>query len=155
MKATFVHLTVLVLVLLPSTASADGLLRRLPADGSWVRYQWTFTRTEGAPQLAGTITISSVGTTTVADEKCRWLELKLIYDEQQSKHLWLMKLLIPEKHFKHGDDFMKQSVRMWFKVDDMGATEKPSLPKDTPEWIRNVSMKVGHLPYEISVARLV
>ena len=73
-----------------SVASAQGLIWSLPEDGSWVRYEGTYTIVKARPdsddgdlelKWSRRLTISSVGSETrTVDGKetaCRWVELKL------------------------------------------------------------------------------
>lgn len=74
-----------------SSADAQGLILRLPADGTWVRYEGTYSQTEIRPDSAlgkleippwrEQVTLKSVGT-AMADYRgesvpCRWLEIKV------------------------------------------------------------------------------
>jgi len=76
---------------LASSASAQGLVLRLPADGTWVRYEGTYTQTEIRPNTATgkleippwreQVTVKSVGTETAEFRgemvPCRWIEVKV------------------------------------------------------------------------------
>lgn len=77
--------------LIAAEAPAQGLIWNLPADGSWVRYEGTYSQlvrrpdsAEGDLQLQWTrhLTIKSVGTSEETfDEQvqpCRWLEFKVV-----------------------------------------------------------------------------
>ena len=77
--------------LLANHVWAQGVVCKLPADGSWVRYEGTYTQTEIRPELATGqidiepwtehVTIKSVGQETAeyrkADTSCRWIEIKI------------------------------------------------------------------------------
>jgi hypothetical protein len=72
-------------------ASAQGVVLKLPADGTWVRYEGTYAQTEirpdsplgklEIPPWTEHVTIKSVGTTDAeyqgAMTPCRWLEIKI------------------------------------------------------------------------------
>jgi hypothetical protein len=58
---------------LPAQTRAAPLYA-LPADGTWVEYDWESPRPGGAGQT-GTLRISSVGTTTVQGVPHRWVEI--------------------------------------------------------------------------------
>ena len=78
-------------VLSASAASAQGPVLRLPADGTWVRFEGTYTQTEIRPDSATgkleipawreQVTIKSVGTETAEFQgemvPCRWIEVKV------------------------------------------------------------------------------
>jgi len=84
------YLTVLA-ALAASDASAQGLVLRLPPDGTWVRYEGTYTQNEIRPDSATgkleipawreQVTIKSVGTETAEFRgemvPCRWIEVKV------------------------------------------------------------------------------
>jgi hypothetical protein len=78
-------------VLAATQASAQGPVLRLPPDGTWVRYEGTFTQNEIRPDSATgkleippwreQVTIKSVGTETAEFRgemvPCRWIEVKV------------------------------------------------------------------------------
>jgi hypothetical protein len=140
MKLTSIPAVVLLVLALGSSASAAGLISQIPKDGEWVRYQWS--HSTGAGETSGTLTMSSVGSSTVDGQLCRWLELKLTYDEGTVKHAFVTKVLAPEKDIKAEASFMPAQV--WFKVDD--APPVPRLnPKDAPEWLNRIQLVLKHV----------
>ncbi len=100
-----------------TVASAQGLVLRLPADGTWVRYEGTYTQTEirptsttgklEIPAWAEHVTIKSVGS-EMADFRgetvpCRWIEIKVERGREADGKidvgvtgLEIYKVLIPE-----------------------------------------------------------
>ncbi len=79
------------LALLGGSAPAQGVILKLPPDGTWVRYEGTYTQTEIRPDSAlgkleippwtEHVTLKSVGT-AMADFRgesvpCRWIEIKI------------------------------------------------------------------------------
>lgn len=111
-------LFVLGALLLPAaSASAQGLLWNLPADGSWVRYEGTYKQvdfrpnaTEGdiALEWIQHLTIKSVGSETAEfkGEKipCRWIELKVVTGRASEAGVdpgpvgaRIFKVLVPER----------------------------------------------------------
>ncbi|MGD9856325.1 MAG: hypothetical protein AB7U20_15375 [Planctomycetaceae bacterium] len=100
-------------------ADAQGLIWNLPADGSWVRYEGTYSQlvrrpdsAEGDLQLQWTrhLTIKSVGTAEEAYQgevqRCRWLEFKVV-TAQQAAVLEpgpggeaIYKILVPERSIR-------------------------------------------------------
>ncbi|MBI3865271.1 MAG: hypothetical protein HY290_25640 [Planctomycetia bacterium] len=124
----------LIVVLLSLTgfsgaARADGLIYRLPADGAQGRFEMEVDVTVGGQQVStkGSVTISSVGQTTVDNEKCRWIEFKMIFKEDDQERLNLAKVLIPEKHLEKGKSPGENLIRAWVKEGDMPATEVKDL----------------------------
>jgi hypothetical protein len=98
-------------------AIAQGLVLRLPEDGTWVRYEGTFTQTEIRPNTATGkleippwsehVTIKSVGGEDAEYQgkmtKCRWIEIKIERGREAdgkidtgSTGLELYKVLVPE-----------------------------------------------------------
>lgn len=120
------------------SASAAGLIRQLPRDGEWVRYQWSVSNGTGGPdQSAGTLTISSVGNAVSNGQMCRWLELKLIYEEGAVKHAFFTKWLVPEKDINAETDFTQLALQTWLKVDDAQAVQRLA-PADAPQWLHRI-----------------
>ncbi len=107
------------------SAFADGLIYGLPDDGAQVRYDMDMDVTVGGQQIAtkGSVTVSSVGQTTVDNEKCRWIEFKMIFKEDDTERLTLTKVLIPEKHLGKDKSPGENLIRAWVKEGDMPATE--------------------------------
>jgi hypothetical protein len=78
-------------LVMSTPAIAQGLVLRLPADGTWVRYEGTFTQTEIRPNSATgkleipawreQVTVKSVGRETAEFRgemvPCRWIEVKV------------------------------------------------------------------------------
>ena len=107
-------------------AFADGLIYELPDDGSQVRYDSEIDVTAGGQQVLvtkGSVTVSSVGQVTVDNEKCRWIEFKMIFKEDDQERLTLTKVLVPEKHLGKGKSPGENLIRAWVKEGDMPAAE--------------------------------
>jgi hypothetical protein len=77
--------------------------------------------------MKGSVTVSSVGQMTVDNEKCRWIEIKMIFKEDDTERLTLTKVLIPEKHLGKGKSPGENLIRAWVKEGDMPATEVKDL----------------------------
>ena len=105
---------------LAQAAYADGLVYRLPDDGAQVRYETETTTSIGGQDVSatGTITVSSVGQTTVDNEKCRWIEIKMITNDDGQERAAITKALIPEKHLGKGKSPAEHMIRAWFKEGD-------------------------------------
>jgi hypothetical protein len=106
-----------------SPLQADGLLYRLPKDGTWARYsvKQNFRLPKGLKlSTEGTLILASVGQEKVNDEVCRWIEMVLEWkvDGQKGTRKSIFKALIPEKRLKKGEDPTGHWVRGWAKVGD-------------------------------------
>ncbi|HLJ10473.1 MAG TPA: hypothetical protein VKU82_04755 [Planctomycetaceae bacterium] len=104
------------------TAWADGLIYQLPADGVSVRYdtEVSFTDNNGQQrEMKGSLTVSSVGQTTVDNEKCRWIEFKNVTKTDQGERIMVAKFLVPEKDLGKGKSPADHLVRGWVKMGDM------------------------------------
>ncbi len=117
MRVHLLSITVGVLcAVMAGEAHAQGLIWNLPPDGSWVRYEGTYSQlvrrpnsTEGDLTLEWTrhLTIMSVGTSdeTIGDEvvPCRWLEFKVVTAQPAALldpgagGSRLYKILVPER----------------------------------------------------------
>jgi hypothetical protein len=108
-----------VCVLVPGSARADGLLYRLPEDGSWVRFAFQYTfkldGLEKAGQGKGTMTMASVGKAVEGPEPCRWIEFRVRLKDIGPEQILIRKLLIPEKYLKKGENPTEHVVRGWAK----------------------------------------
>ena len=100
-----------------SPVEAQGLILQLPPDGTWVRYEGTYTQTEIRPDTAlgkleippwvEHVTIKSVGSEMAdyrgASVPCRWIEIKVERGRESEgaiavgkTGLEIYKVLIPE-----------------------------------------------------------
>src|SRR5579872_3273558 len=100
---------------------ADGLIYQLPADGTFVRYdtEVTFVNNGQEQTRKGSLTISSVGQTTIDNEKCRWIEFKNVFKTDQGERIAIGKCLIPEKDLGKGKSPGEHMIRGWLKQQDM------------------------------------
>ena len=112
---------VLVNAAFTQTVQADGLLYQLPADGTSVRYdtEVTFVNNGQEQTRKGSLTVSSVGQTTVDNEKCRWIEFKNVFKTDQGERIAIAKCLIPEKDLGKGKSPGEHMIRGWVKQQDM------------------------------------
>src|SRR6185437_10830959 len=115
------------------TARADGLIYQLPEDGAQVRYDTEITTSVGGQDVGskGSVTISSVGAVLVDNEKCRWIEIKMISSDDGQERLVIAKALIPEKHFGKGKPAGDHMIRGWLKIGDNEAQEIKDLKAPT------------------------
>ena len=122
----FVISTVVLLLSLTSSAGyADGLFHRLPEDGASVSYKMEMTIVHGGESKAGngTLRVSSVGQTTVDDEKCRWIEFKMEMKLDGREQTIIAKVLIPEKHLGNGKTPIDHVKKCWLKEGDREVRE--------------------------------
>lgn len=126
---------------------ADGLIYQLPADGTSVRYntEVTFVNNGQERMLTGSLTISSVGQTTVDNEKCRWIEFKNVTKTDQGERIAIAKFLIPEKDLGKGKSPADHMLRGWVKQGDMEPVTV-SDPKSLPGRMMLVGYLAGPAP---------
>src|SRR5262249_53928106 len=86
---------------LAQSALADGLIYKLPDDGAQVRYDLEIATT-GDNKVKGSLSVSSVGKATENGEECRWIEFKMITNDDGQDHIIISKVLIPDKHIGKG-----------------------------------------------------
>jgi hypothetical protein len=127
---------------------AEGIIQRLPEDGTWVRYTLKTTQTfpgEKEPMVSeGTITIASVGKEDVNGEACRWVEIVIesrLKAPKGSKETAkaLFKALIAEQYLKKGADPRGHWVRGWAKIGNQ------KLQALTPELLALPQLKLNLL----------
>jgi hypothetical protein len=123
-------LTVAVALLHATLAGADGLIQRLPGDGTWVRYDVTGEGRNPAGDVAvtlkGTLTLKSVGRETVNGSECRWIETETTVEfkrrDRNEETTEILKLLIPES-FLTADENPRAHVLKAWKKDRNGVRE--------------------------------
>jgi hypothetical protein len=108
---------------LSQTALADGLIYALPADGAQARYDMQITIVGQDVKIGGSVTVSSVGQVTVDNEKCRWIEIKMITKDGDQEQIGLSKVLIAEKHLGKDKSAGPNMIRAWIKEGDMAPME--------------------------------
>src|SRR4029077_488600 len=96
--------TLLVSAVCVGAVHADGLIYQLPANGASVRYDTETTGSFNGQErtFKGSVTISSVGETTVDGEKCRWIEIRMMNKRDDQERVAIAKCLIPEKDLGRG-----------------------------------------------------
>lgn len=100
---------------LRSPIAADGLIYRLPEDGSFARYDLEIKeqRGEESNKVTGSLTMSSVGAKEVDGKKCRWIEFKMVMKAGERAQTQVVKVLSPEGHFKAGSSAIEHMVKGW------------------------------------------
>ena len=123
MRAFRILTAVTLLSLASETGQAGGLLYHLPKDGTWVAFDYQ----ENAERLGrrfnykGTLYMSSVGRTTQGDDECRWIEFRFEGTRSMDgvssseRHMYIYKLLIPEKYLNPEGKIAKNVVKCWYK----------------------------------------
>src|SRR6267142_7092712 len=108
-------LVALTLVLGASSARADGLIYRLPEDGTAVRFAMDFKVTHNGMEEAATgeLVQRSVGKVDVDGKPCRWIEFKFMIDKGGQQFNMISKVLIPESALKAGENPGAHMVRGW------------------------------------------
>jgi hypothetical protein len=117
-----------------TVAVADGMIHKLPADGSWVRFDVTGEGQkpggEVAVSLKGTLTLKSVGREQVDGIECRWIEFEMTLEiqsgDRKSEKTELFKLLIPETYLVTSQNPRAHVLKAW-KRDAAGATQELDL----------------------------
>jgi hypothetical protein len=125
-------------------AFADGLIWRLPPDGTFVEFrgesQGEFKPVlskEFAKQLPSkeieklehvqsfkmqnTVTVSSVGEIRRAEQNCRWIELQMRAGDNEH----VLKILVPEKYLTRGEDPLDHAVLTLFNPKDADRAKVP------------------------------
>ena len=119
---TFRHATAVCLftvALAGSSLLADGLIHKLPEDGTKVTYKAEFESTPPPPTgFKTTVTLSSVGKEMHDGKVCRWIELGFLTEFEGMKRNQYYKLLVPEEELKKGGDPIKNIVRAFEKQGD-------------------------------------
>lgn len=123
MKAMCISAVLTLLVMGPSSIRADGIIHKLPSDGSWVEFHVETTEMDAnnpndVKRATGTLTISSVGSETVDEKKCRWIEIHgtIKQENRTQEEQFTLKILIPEKHLKKGGNPGTNILRGWRKI---------------------------------------
>jgi hypothetical protein len=108
-------LPLLLALLLPSAGRAQtqpAPVYSLPADGTWVEYDWVHSPPDG-PETKGTLRISSVGRKEIGREGSRWVEIRLTTGEGDERRVRYRKLLLSESGIKDGKP-LAEAVRECF-----------------------------------------
>lgn len=108
-------LVVAVVASVPSSASANGLLYKLPADGSKVVYEMTIQGMDGKLMGNGTLTMSSVGKAKAGGKDCRWIEFTLEMSVMGREQIITTKILAPEEDLGKGKNPFKNPQRGWYQ----------------------------------------
>ena len=105
---------------LAQPVQADGLIYQLPKDGASVKFDMELTNSRNGQDHAttGTLSVSSVGESTVAGTKCRWIEFKTVVKIGERERSDFIKVLVPEQHLGKGKSPRQHIVRAWIRQED-------------------------------------
>lgn len=120
MRILIATAALVILPLMVKSSFAGGLLDRLPADGTWARFEYVNSVGQNSTRK-GSLWMASVGQTTVKGEACRWIEIRM--DEKTLKFPInkTYKVLVPERHLGRGKCPLKHIIRAWSKSGDRDA----------------------------------
>ncbi len=121
-----------------SPAGADGLLYRLPEDGTYVRFDLELKQEAGGEtkSASGSLTMASVGQKEVDGKKCRWIEFRMQMKQEQRERVQMVKVLVPEQHLKAGAAPIDHMIKGWYG----------SPGKDAKEAENNRDPRLGPVP---------
>jgi len=125
MRLSYFFVPLVTLALGAGAARADGLLYKLPKDGTWATYQMDVKgkgerEDQGTMTVKGTLRLASVGQTVEDGQECRWIEVTWDIEVQEDgdkaiKEKEVYKVLIPEKFLAKGEAPLEHAVRAWEK----------------------------------------
>lgn len=108
-------------VITAQAALADGLIRKLPDDGTWATFKtegYKEKRDKRKETSTGWLRISSVGRVTEDGQPCRWLEVDSTYSNGgRPERRSIDKLLLPEKYLAAGEAPGEHVLRGWTRFD--------------------------------------
>jgi len=114
---------------LPSALLADGLIYKLPEDGTWARFDYSPKSTSNDPVRPSSyrsLTIRSVGTAEFDGEACRWIETASEIQRNGQPISIIEKLLIPEQHLGKGKSPLAHVRKGWLKISsEFGGNPQP------------------------------
>jgi hypothetical protein len=107
----------------PTSTRGDGLIYKLPADGTQVVYDLNIARHKsGEPgserKVTGTLSIAAVGKKKVDGTDCRWIEFTMKMTYQGRERNVVYKLLIPESDLGKGKYPLSNVKQAWTKQRD-------------------------------------
>lgn len=156
--------TLLMALAITLPVHGQNLLTQLPEDGTSARYLVQVKGTIANQETSGKgmLSISSVGTETVQDEPCRWIEIYYEVKQDQRVIKLVEKILVPEKYCAPGQDPLQHIVKGYVQRGDRDPTPLndstnalaspiPILlagPLQNPETLKDklVESKLGKLP---------
>jgi len=152
MRALLSLLTLAALAPVPTAARADGLIYKLPGDGTRVVYDLKFTRHKsGSPgdkrMVTGTLSVAAVGTKKVDGADCRWIEFTMKMSFEGRERNVAYKLLLPKSDLGKGKYPLSNVKQAWTKqrdrvrqMTDASAREGGPLPSFLPNPLKDVKV---------------
>jgi hypothetical protein len=135
-------------------APAGGIVRQLPEDGGWARFDLELhvLGQDGQPRetLKGSETVRSVGRKTVGGRTCRWIELQFRFQpaNRRREHVEILRLLIPEEEITAEDaDPLEHVVEAWQRIPIRGDPGVAARLKDL-NTLEAILAEVLHGPLE-------
>ena len=128
MRTSVIAATALSVFVVSFGARADGLIARLPDDGTWAIYKSQGYKERGnktREDVTGSLKLSSVGKKIELGEPCRWIEIEHSYKTDDGDKRQTEKLLIPEKYLTSGEAPADHIVRGWSRFDPLPTEGKP------------------------------
>ena len=109
-------------VAVPASAQADGLIYKLPADGTGVTYEMEFVKKDANSEvkMTGTLSIASVGKKKVKGTACRWIEFTLKMNFLGRARTIVAKFLIPESDLGKGKFPLSNIKAGWMSQGEQG-----------------------------------
>lgn len=123
------NLIVVAVLSSPLVAHADGLIYKLPKDGSRIVYEMTMTNTDTSSgrvrRANGTLSVGSVGSVKADGQACRWIEFEMKFLDPESGRMQeiVSKMLIPESQLGKGKNALKYVKRGWLRMGQGKALE--------------------------------
>lgn len=147
-----------VLLNINSPLRADGLLRRLPPDGTAVKYDLVQSGTyricemglESCESISvdgtGHVRIATVGTATVAGLTCRWIEIEKDIRVGDRQVFSLTKLLVPEVDLADGSRPLARAFRVLRTTDPERAPQLMMGEKQRQEALAQLQELIPNAP---------
>lgn len=149
---TLIAASVLFVVCLNGVVHAEGLIYRIPKDGTWVEFTMDGMATssdDSEVTLVGKLRLSSVGKVEVDGQPCRWIEFRTDGIRNDEKFTDTIKLLIPEKNLTKGQDPLKHIIKAWSKHSHTaGGARAVEVTGVGKENLRNRTFQLLHGPYD-------
>lgn len=104
---------VAVILAVPASARANGLIYNLPADGAKAVYDMTMESKKRNMMITGTLSISSVGKAKAGGKDCRWIEVAMKMSFMGQERTITAKILVPEEDLGKGKNPFKNPQKGW------------------------------------------
>lgn len=101
------------------TAFADGLFRKLPADGTWTKY-FIDLDVNNTLKLSGDVVVRSVGEIAINGKPNRWIEIEFKVEDSQGGNPVhnIYRMLVPEEKLVWGQSPIDALERIIIKTGD-------------------------------------